>query len=117
MDKLSGDRFVPERKVTDYLLNASHPTGAAKARFFEHFGFTTAGPNTLIEAISDHPTFNRIVAVQENAFGTKRVVECSFTTPDGRNPCIRTVWMREIGTTVHRFVTAYPLQSNRPSER
>lgn len=97
MDRLSGDRFVPERKVTDYLLNPSHPTGAAKARFSAQFGFSAADPIALVEAISSHPNANRIVRIEESEFGTKSVVECSVTTPDGRNPCIRTVWMRDIG--------------------
>jgi len=33
---------VPERKVTQYLLNPAHPAGGSKAWFFLRFGFTVA---------------------------------------------------------------------------
>lgn len=31
--------YVPERKLTGYLLSRSHPVGTSKARFFRGLGF------------------------------------------------------------------------------
>ena len=63
-----------------------------------------------MDALLDHPDVNFIVGETENDFGIKRIVECNIPTPDGRNPCIRTVWLREHGDDVHRLVTAIPLR-------
>ncbi len=41
-----------------------------------------------------------------DAYGEKRVYRCSIITPDGRDPCIRTVWQLRSGD--YWPVTAYP---------
>jgi filamentous hemagglutinin len=71
---------VPIEKDRDYLLNITHADGAPKAFFFNE-------------------VYSR--------FGVKYIVDCHFRTPDGRNPCIRTLWIEEF-SGVARFVTAYP---------
>jgi filamentous hemagglutinin len=48
-----------------------------------------------------------ILKVTENKWGRKFEVRCEMVTPDGRNPCLRTVW-QVTGETVPRLVTAYP---------
>jgi uncharacterized protein DUF6883 len=40
--------------------------------------------------------------------GTKYVLECAMDTPDGNNPCVRSVWIMEAGQNSPRLVTAYP---------
>lgn len=48
----AADRAVVElTKVTDYLLNASHPDNSDKARFFESFGFPASEPTLLVVAL------------------------------------------------------------------
>jgi hypothetical protein len=46
--------IVPERKVTEYLLNPSHPAGGSKAAFFLSFGFTRIAWQELAEALQRH---------------------------------------------------------------
>ena len=99
------------RKVTGYLLNEAHSDGAPKASFFRRFGFSTDRPQVLIEALTAHPQHNRVIATRTSKFGTTSVVQCSLKTPDGRDPCIRTVWMLDVGSTIQRLVTAYPARS------
>ncbi len=56
-----------------------------------------------------HPERNPVhTVVPRPPYGTKFVVRCSIETPDGRSPCVFTVWMREEGNDLSRLVTAYP---------
>ena len=95
------------RKVTDYLLAAAHPKGGAKARFFRAFGFEGGRSELLITALFDHPIRNAVADVVEGPFGAKYIVRCALETPDGRNPCVVSVWIVEADRRP-RLVTAYP---------
>ena len=75
---------------------------------FVRFGFDPAIPFALEETLRAHPDENDVVAVSQTPFGIRSVVECTLLTPDGRNPGIRSVWLRETGSDAHRLVTAYP---------
>lgn len=108
MTRLAGPRFVEDAKVRGYLLNEAHEDGGPKARFFISFGFSVADPDSLLNALWAHPERNELVKSEATRFGIKSVVECSVVTPDGRNPCIRSVWIKYPGTDVQRLVTAYP---------
>ncbi|MBA3896924.1 MAG: hypothetical protein H0X36_07270 [Sphingomonadaceae bacterium] len=107
MAKLNGATLVAPAKIAEYLLNASHPRGAAKARFFQSFGFEVRTADDLTRALGNHPRRNEIKSISIDRAGVKSVIECRIETPDGRNPCVRTIWVLEPGATVHRFVTAY----------
>ena len=51
----NADLAIVERvKLIDYLLNAAHPKGASKARFFESFGFNTYNWFVLAESLCQH---------------------------------------------------------------
>jgi hypothetical protein len=106
--KLLGQRHIPEEKVAKYLLNVDHPDGGGKAKFFIAHGFDTGTPSTLASAIHSHADHNDIVEAHSGPHGTKSIVRCSIPTPDGRNPCILVVWIREKGCAEQRLVTAYP---------
>ena len=47
--------YVPEPKVTGYLLDPTHPVGGSKARFFLAFGFRA----------SEWPVFERALNMAE----------------------------------------------------
>ena len=106
--KLLGDRIVPRRKIVEYLLNEAHSEGGSKARFFKMFGFDSDAPEVMTDALGAHPDVNPLTAQATTSFGLTSVVECNLATPDGRNPCIRSVWNRKTGSAVHQLVTAYP---------
>lgn len=101
-------RRISPSKITDYLLNRLHPQGQAKARYFESFGFAGANADLLMAALFDHPIRNSVKEVVPNDWGDKYIIECMIETPDGRNPCIVSVWIIEQGDQRPRFVTAYP---------
>jgi hypothetical protein len=99
---------MADAKITQYLLNTTHATGAAKAAFFGSFGFSLANWVELKKALLDHPLQNPVTDQTHNPFGHKFEVSCSLVTPDGRNPCIISIWTIEPSGPNPRFITAYP---------
>jgi hypothetical protein len=94
---------VAESKITRYLL-----TNRRKAGYFLSFGFTVTKWDILRDALLAHVASYDVVEVEQTAYGANYVVEGALSTPDGRNPIIRTVWFLEAGATISRFNTAYP---------
>ena len=105
---LSGIRIVEIAKVETYLLNRDHPTGRAKAAFFARFGYDSVNQVAFAMALDRHGATRPIVRTSTNAYGVKYEVRCSFETPDGRDPCIVTIWLRPEGEAACRLITAYP---------
>lgn len=103
-------------KITGYLLKLDHPRGASKARFFTAFGFRPEYPVPLFDALLEHGEVNDIVTIESSPEATVYTVEGEITSPDGRNPRIRTVWQVDAGTSVARLITAVPLRRRRVSE-
>jgi hypothetical protein len=99
--------LVAEGIILDYLLKFDHEQGGPKARFFAHFGFTREYWTAFRSALKQHPRANCLVKINETKFGRKYLVSCTLVTPDGRNPCINTVWIED-GDATPRLVTAYP---------
>ncbi|MBI4569394.1 MAG: hypothetical protein HY719_13440 [Planctomycetes bacterium] len=98
---------VDEQKVTAYLLNTAHKDGASKASFFVKRGFSLTGWHEFAAALRAHGASHPVTDVEDTEFGRKYTVECEIVTPDGKNPCILTVWI-QIGTSPPRLVTAHP---------
>ena len=100
--------ILDDRKINQYLLSTVHPTGATKAKFFMSFGFSLGNWAELKSALLNHPLNNPVTSQTSNRFGQKFEVSCSLVTPDGRNPCIISVWIIEPSAPNPRFITAYP---------
>ncbi|GGE74807.1 DUF6883 domain-containing protein [Sphingomonas prati] len=111
--KLLGERDIPPQKITGYLLDPNHPEGGGKAKFLMAHGFHARQPQLLANAIHAHAELNYIEETVHNNYGTKHIVRCRIPTPDGRNPCIQVIWIREHGCETHRLVTAYPSELKR----
>lgn len=105
--------IIEGRKITDYLLSSSHPAGRAKAVFFRRYGFSAAAWTRLRDALLDHARSAPVISPADTPLGKKYILEGPLAAPDGRAPRIRTVWFIEIGETVPRFVTAYPVRGAR----
>lgn len=101
-------RSVPLGKITGYLLDLQHEAGGSKAVFFRRHGFTSDRAETMAAALAQHPDRNSVEDVASDIWGTRYVVRCSIATPDGRDPCVRTVWMVRAGEHHARLVTAFP---------
>ena len=100
--------FVEPAKITDYLLSLSHPDGKGKAKFFMKFGFSVAEIKSLETSLLNHAVTQPVIVAQKSEHGVKYVLECTVQSPDGRNPCIRSVWIVDTGNISPRLVTAYP---------
>lgn len=98
---------VDETKVVNYLLNLRHPKGGPKARFFLRRGFAADDWQTMTEALRIHGATQPVTEIRTTKHGTAYTVECQIETPDGRNPCILTAWIKE-GRKPPRLVTAHP---------
>jgi hypothetical protein len=100
--------LVADAKVRDYLLDPNHPMNGGKASFFQRFGFTQHNWTVLQKALLLHPQNNPVSTVTPNPYGTRYVVQCSLRSPDGRNPCINTVWVMDPCSSAPKLVTAHP---------
>lgn len=95
-------------KVTDYLLNASHPDNGGKAQFVGILGFAPTDPAALAEALRGVAVLGDVVLQAESLHGRKFVVDGALKSPSGRQPTVRTVWIVDAGQDIPRLVTAYP---------
>ncbi|MDB5971318.1 MAG: hypothetical protein JWQ90_3768 [Hydrocarboniphaga sp.] len=98
---------VQQNKIVGYLLDLHHPQGGSKARFFTAFGFDQQDWPIFASALQQHGMTQQLQSETPTAFGPTYEVACSIVTPDGRNPCIISVWIAE-PSTHPRLVTAYP---------
>lgn len=109
-DKLpnAGKAFVEPAKLTDYLMSLAHRDGHGKAKFFMRFGFSVTEIELLESSLLKHAVTQPVTQVNETEHGIKYVLECTVQSPDGRNPCIRSVWIIDAGGIAPRLVTAFP---------
>ena len=99
--------IVEEAKLTSYLLNSAHKDGASKAKFFLKRGFKAADWKNFAKALTTHGAKQTVTDIETTRHGKKFTVECQLETPDGKNPCILSVWIQTKGKTP-RLVTAHP---------
>ena len=102
---------VPSRKLTHYLLSATHRDGQHKAAFFRSFGFTLEEWERLAAALLLHARSHEVTEIVSTPFGKNYVVEGSLPAPDGRSPCVRVVWFVANEAETATFATAYPLDT------
>ena len=107
---------INSRKIDGYLLNDQHAEGASKAQFLRRFGFGATALDLLL-AISAHANPDAFVRETVSPRGdVKLIFEGPLQSPDGRNPCVRTVWRIDASFVAH-FVTLVPLAGTSPSRR
>ena len=99
---------VAQQKVVDYLLDTAHVRGSSKARFFGAFGFDVANWKVLQEALIVQGRGNPVVETTLTGYGPRYKVKCNCPSPDGRNPCVFTVWQIDAESVCPKLLTAYP---------
>jgi hypothetical protein len=98
--------IVELRRVRDYLLNPNHQTGGPKARFFIAHGFSHDGPEAFCSALLMHGRANDVLRRVDTPWGSRYTIVCHCRTPDGRDPCIRSVW--QMDGDLPRLLTVIP---------
>ncbi|MEO7300319.1 MAG: DUF6883 domain-containing protein [Verrucomicrobiota bacterium] len=102
---------VPYRKITHYLLSATHRDGQHKAAFFQGFGFKLESWEILASALLTHSRNHEVVEIVPTPFGRNFVIEGALHSPDGRAPHVRAVWFIANGEEIATLATAYPLDA------
>lgn len=102
--------YIPNRKLTNYLLSPTHPIGRWKAKFFHSLGFDSAEKELLEKALLSIAQKGKIEYTIETEFGVKYIVDGHIRGLDGTTRLIRTIWIIETGQETPYFVTAYPLE-------
>lgn len=103
-------RFVIEAsKIEGYLLNSEHRIGKSKDAYFLAKGFRKEDPEAFRLALENHARTRPVVADVTSPHGRKLTVECAMGFPDGRERCVRTVWISDT-PEAFRLVTSYPVK-------
>ncbi len=101
--------YIPEPKLSKYVLSETHAVGKAKAKYFRSLGYTQANANELADALLMIAKSEGVSKKVTTPYGTKYIVEGELVTPSGTTARIRTVWVVEPHDKRPRFVTAYPV--------
>ena len=102
--------LVGREKITDYLLNSSHPDHSGKAQFFASMGFQASDWEALARALRKLAQTADVAAYLKSVHGVKYILDGAIETPCGRTPTVRTVWIVDRGRNCPRLVTAYPAE-------
>ena len=100
--------YIPEPKLTKYLLSETHAVGKAKAKYFRSLGYTEANADQLADGLLMIAKSKEVSQAVTTPYGTKYIMEGDLFTPIGTTVRIRTVWVVESDDKRPRFVTAYP---------
>lgn len=60
------------------------------------------------EALVAQGRSNPVVETTQTGYGPRYTVKCNCPSPDGRSPCIFTVWQIDGGSACPRLLTAFP---------
>jgi hypothetical protein len=105
----NADRAIVAReKLVGYLLLVGHPVGGPKAKFLERFGFTLQNWTELQTALLQHARNNDVSVSRIAPQGRYFEINGELSTPDGRNPTIRSVWLIDPEASVPRLITIVP---------
>lgn len=100
--------YIPEPKLTEYLLSEKHAVGRAKAKYFRSLGYNETNIAQLECDILTLAKSYDFTQKFQTPFGVKYVIEGHLLTPSGVIAKIITVWIIEPPDNRPRFVTAYP---------
>lgn len=103
----AGAATIDPPKITEYLLNLSHPDGGPKAKFYIARGYILDNWTQLADDLRTHGTTHPVSTTITSVYGAKYTIEGPMTTPDGKSVVIRSVWIINKGEDVPRFVTGY----------
>ncbi len=101
--------YVPEPKLSQYLLSETHTTGKWKALLLSDLGYDVNNIERLKQDLLTIANTRDVTGTVVSEYGTKYIIEGLLQSPSGNVLMMRTVWMIGIGESRPRFVTAYPV--------
>ncbi len=100
--------LIPTDKIEGYILSKTHPIGKTKALFFEQVGYTISNRDFFIEDIYSILKENYVARKIETEYGIKYIVKGNVGERFGKPVAVTTIWLIEEGSSIPRFITAYP---------
>ena len=101
--------YIPQAKLTGYLLSETHPVGRFKAQLLYAVGLDATNAQILERALIDIARENEVSETNSTPYGTIYVIDGTLRTPSGTVLQVRTVWIIATGESRPRFITAYPV--------
>ena len=109
--KLPSDALIAIEKITDYLL-VKRPVGD-KSEFLRRAGYALDNWRQLEQDIRQQILPQEAVPIEQARYGEYFEIRASLAGPNGVALSVRTVWMRETGSGVTKFITLYPDRGRR----
>jgi hypothetical protein len=100
--------YIPQEKLTAYLLSESHSTGQAKAKYLRIVGFNESNVDLLRQGLLSIAQSFEVIDTSTTSHGEKFVIDGGVQAPNGNVIRLRTIWIIDVGQINPRFVTAYP---------
>lgn len=99
--------IVPLARITDYLLNPSHPVGKHKARVFAGaLGMDMSAAGILEAWLQETARTGDAEPGVADAYGARFVITAQLRY-NGREAQVRTAWIVRTGQAQPEFLTAY----------
>lgn len=110
--KLPSNALIASEKLTKYLL-VKRPVGD-KSEFLKQAGYTLDNWQRLEQDIRLQILSKDAVPIEQTEYGELFEIEASLVGPNGVAVNMRTIWMRESGSGLTKFITLYPDRGSRP---
>jgi hypothetical protein len=106
------EAYVPEAKLTKYLLVPDRDDARGKASFFVACGLQAGDWRVFESALLAHSRSFEVRQIKRNQYGVCYAVEGPLQTLEGKPTTrpVHSVWIIRKGGTAPRFVTAYPIE-------
>lgn len=104
--KLSRDAIIASDKLTRYLL-VKRAIGD-KSEFLKKAGYTIECWKGLEDDLRALVLSQDAISIERTGYGELFEICASLTGPTGVTLDLRTIWMREAGSGVTKFITLYP---------
>ena len=99
--------YVPEAKITRYLLDLNHPDGWGKAQEFRKRGYDDSNVATMITDLIGVAQTQPVSEVVTTQYGIKYVIYGVIQPPIGEDLLILSVWQIDRGRSAPRLLSAY----------
>lgn len=106
--------IIEDRKLRDYLLSSTHPTGRYKAYLFQKVGYSAQNWGALEQDLRKLILCRDVTRTKRSEYGQKFEVEGPLTGPNRKTVQVLTVWIILTGETIPRLITAHRGRAEEP---
>ena len=110
--KLPSDALIASEKLTKYLL-VKRPVGD-KSEFLKQAGYALDNWQRLEQDIRQQILSKDAVPIEQTEHGELFEIQAPLVGPNGVVLGLRTIWIRESGSGLTKFITLYPDRGRKP---